>query len=794
MPRDVARNLLPGHRHFGAKATITCASGDAGALLSNSANPAHQLVGDTDFRAKFMGAASLAETVAIKLAIAAHSGTGHPYPELSTGSFLKNHYAAHVTPVGGRVWRERDGKVRELGVFSNIDVSDGGHLALLHDLESVPADGPFTGTVQEHIEFLALIIDGLNEVIVHRRDGAIIRVTLIGDTRLGGQPVDQSIGKLLDENVPRSLLASRGGAAVAFTRTETDLLGNAFAYFDGAIDWFETWPVDLESHRAKGVAQFLLELLQGDRGFHHVYRRAELLVACRSSASNPRRSKFVLFDLKDGIRAGRLEWDDDPCEDAKKIADSLLDPILAIAKHGLVRQPGGHLLGYITSVGTIGALHGDDSTLARRLFTIGTSGVIERCEASLGWDHPARDVLTDWLARDGPCRWLRQSDSRIIADAQERAMLLGQAKSWDLEPFLDSDRSSLENHAGQLLDWVDNEASLHTADCSAIRFGNVEEFPDSPPIFSASVPCYGLALARGAALNTTFRRTARADQERLSRDGIGWLARRFHGAIPESASYYLDVGDVLELTPRSSAMHKALLFVWNTSNQAECSAVLPIRDQTDERIAAVRDLLRDRGPDSNWHGESYVRATWSKSENHEMAVLSRSESGDCVKDFLDPPKPASLNASQYKHFVLASSRPDAEWTEVELGKDPASVLTLLDDGTAAAFFSIFQQTGGNVHGRSISIRPTSNIRFAIHRDETLYHRLFPDSPACKTLPSKDVEELLAKRAQGNGQLSLPGAWEKLFEAVAEQEFKPRWYEPILSGDPLHELDQVSGPC
>ena len=795
LPRDVARNLLPGHRHFGAKATITCTLADGSALLSDHANLAHQLVGDADFRAKLMGKKLLAKTAAIKLAIAAQSATGHPYPELSTGKSPKYHYAAFATPEGGRVWRERDGNVRELGVFSNIDLSDLYHHALLHKLESVPANRPFTGTVQEHNKFLALIIDGLNEVIVHRRNGATIRVKLIGDTILGGKPVDQSIGKLLDERVPRSLLASSGGAAVAFTRTETDLLGNAFAYFDGAIDWFETWPADLESHRAKGVAQFLLELLQGDRSFHRVYRRAELLVACRSSASNPRRSEFVLFDLEEGIRAGRLEWADDPCEDAKETVDSLLDPIHALAENGLVRQPGGRLLGYRTRGGTIGALYGEDSTLAKRLFTIDTSGVVfERCEASLGWDHPARDALTDWLAGDGPCRWLRQSDSRIIADAQERAMLLGPAKSWDLEPLLDSDRSSLENHAGQLLDWADNETMLHAADCSVIRFGNVEVSLGSPPIFSASVPCYGLALLRGAALNTTFRRTARADQKRLSRDGIGWLARRFDEAIPEGDSYNLDVGDVLELTPRSSAMQKALLFVWNSSNLAECSAVLPIRGQTGGRIAAVRDLLRDRGPDSNWQGESYVRVTWSESVGLEMAVLSRSESGDCVKDFLDPPEQTSLNASRYKHFALAGSRPDAEWTEVELGKEPALVLTLLDDGTSAAFFSIFQQIGGNVHGRSISIRPTSDIRFAIHRDETLYHRLFPNSPACKTLPSKDVEELLAKRSQGNEEFSLPRAWDKLFEAVAEQEFKPRWYEPVLLGDPLHELDQVSGPC
>ena len=177
-----------------------------------------------------------------------------------------------------------------------------------------------------------------------------------------------------------------------------------------------------------------------------------------------------------------------------------------------------------------------------------------------------------------------------------------------------------------------------------------------------------------------------------------------------------------------------------------------------------------------------------------MSVLSRSESGDCVKDFLTPPKPASLNSYQYKHFACGSRCRNAGWAEVELGKEPAAVLTLLDEGVEAAFFSVFQQTGGNVHESSISLRSKNDVRYAIHRGRTFYHRLFPDSDDCRKLPSDKVEEYLTKRAQQDRKLDLPAAWRKLFEAIREQEFDPRWYEPTLSGDPLHELDKVSGTC
>lgn len=795
LPRDVARNLLVGHRHFDDTETITCTIADGGALLTDSANRARQLVGNADFRAKLAGKKPLSEIASLKLANAAHSATGHSYPELSTGKLSNSHYAAYTTSEGERVWREKGGSLRELGVFSNVDLLDGGHLALLNELESLPRDGPFTGGVQEHAEFLTLTVGDWNEVIVHRRDGAAIRVELIGNTKPGSKPVDQSIWRLLDENVPRSFLATRGGAAVAFTRTDTDMLGDPFTYFDDAIDQFATWPTDLESDRADQIAHFLLELLQGDRRLHHVHRRAELLVACRTSASEPRKqSEFVLFDLKKGTRAGQVEWDGHRCENARETDDSLLDPIHALAERELVGRSGSRLLGYSTSEQTVGALHGDGSAPARRLFTIDADGVTKRCEAALDWDHPARDGLTDWLGRNGPCRWLRQSDSRIVADAPERAMVFERDGSWDLEPFQDGDRSSLQDHAGLLLDWLDRETSKNMADCPALRFGNVEVFPGSPPVFSASVPCFGLALERDGGLKTVFRRTERPDQEHLSPRGIAWLARRFDGTIPDGTTYLLDVSDVLELTHPSSAMNKALLFVWNISSQAECSVVLPINGQTGERIAAVRDLLRDRGPDSNWQGESYVRAAWSKLGNHEMSVLSRSESGDCVKDFLTPPKPASLNSSQYKHFACGSRCRNAGWVEVELGKDPAAVLTLLDNGVEAAFFSLFQQIGGNVHGSSISLRSKSDVRYAIHRGKTFYHRLFRDSDDCRKLPSSDVEEYLAKRGQQNREFDPQTAWRKLFEAIREQEFDPRWYEPTLSGDPLHELDKVSGTC
>ena len=796
LPRDVARNLLAGYRHLGTTAMITCTIADGGVLLVDLAKPARQLAGTAKFRGKLTGEETLPETAALKLTQAAHLATGHPYPELSTGIRSNKHYAAHATSDGGRVWRERNGKVRELGSYSGIDVSDDGHLALLNELEFLPPDRPFTGTVQERTDYLALIVRGWNEIVVHRRaDIATIRVELIGSTMIGEKPVDRTIEKLLDENVPRSFLASGERAAVAFARTETDLLGDAFAEFDGAINRFKKWPTDLASRRAVGVAQFLLEVLQEGRKTLHVHRRGELLIACRSGAREPgKQSEFVLFNLNQGDRAGAIEWDDHRCEDSEQTDDRLLDPIYALAAYRSAGDLGNRLLGYTTRNHTIGALHGDASAQARRLYTIETDRVTERCEAALHWDHPVRDGLTDWLARNGPCRLLVQSDRRIVADAEMSAVLLERDRSWSLEPFQDVGRGSLDEHAELLLDWFDRDTSLHTADCSAIRFGTVEALPGSPPIFSASVPCFGLALTLGGALETVFRRTDRPDQEHLSRDAIAWLARRFDGAISATAGYLLDVSDVLELTPSSRGTNNAVLFAWNISGQSECSTVLPINGRIGDRITIVRDLLRGQGPESNWQGESYVRTAWSELGTHEMVVLSRSKTDDCVKDFLTLPKHASLNNLQYKHFAHTSGRPNDGWTVVELGREPAKMLSLLEDGEEAAFFSLFLQTGGNVHGRSISIRSENDIRYAISRDQTLYHRLFPDSPACRKLPSNNVDALLARRERRNGRASSSDAWGKLFEAVGADEYMPRWYEPVLSGDPLHELDRGSGPC
>ena len=794
LPRDVARNLLAGHRHLGARATIACTIADGGVLLSDGPNSARQLVGNAEFRGKLMGTERLSETAALELAKAVHSATGHEYPELATGKGSGKHYAAYATSDGDRIWRERDGQIRELGVFSQVDMSDAGHLALLNELEALPRDGPFTGTFSRHIEYVALTVGGWNEVIVHGRDGATIRVELIENTKLGDKPVDHAIGELLKADEPRSFLASSGSAAVAFTRTDSGLLSNAFAYFDNAGGWFRTWPGNLESRRAQAVAQFLLELFQDNRRVDHLHRRADLLVACRSSARDPsEQSEFVLFDLNEGAGAGRIEWDDHRCGDVGKTDDTLLGPIHALAMHP-DRKPGDRLLGYSTRNNTIGVLRGDSSASAQRLLMIEAGHVKKMCEAVLDWDHPARDGLTDWLARNGPCNWLSQSGSRIVADAQAGAVLLEPERSWDLEPFLDSDRTSLEQHARLLMDWFDGDTSLRMAACSAIRIGNVDVLPDSPAVFSASAPCFGLALVRDGVLKTVFRRAGSANQRHLSRDGIAWLARRFDGAIAAGNSYLMEVGDGLELTHPSPAANKAMLFVWNISSGTECSAVLPANRQAGGRIAVVRDLLRDQGPGSNWQGESYVRATWSELKGHKMAVLSRSETDDCVSHFLTPPEHTSLNASRFKHFARAISRPDDGWTVVELGQNPAKILSLLEDGKHAAFFSLFQQIGGEVDKRSVSIRSENDIRYAISRDQTLYHRLFHDSLACKMILSDNVEELLSRRKRQNGRLVVHEAWTKLFEAVGAREYMPRWYEPVLSGDPLHALDKASQPC
>ena len=464
-----------------------------------------------------------------------------------------------------------------------------------------------------------------------------------------------------------------------------------------------------------------MELLQENRELHHVHRRAELLVACRSSAREPRRqAEFVLFDLNDGVRAGQIEWDDHRCENAETTDGRLLESIHVLARRGPAGKSGARLLGFSFGKNKIGALYGEGSAPAQRLFTIEAGDVIDRCEAALDWDHPGRDRITDWLARKGRCRWLTQSESGILAEANTSAILLERGRSWDLEPFQDGDRSSLRKHAELLLDWLDEEPRLQTANCSVIRFGSVEVLSGSAPVFSVSVPCFGLALARDGELKTVFRRTDRPNQDMLSREGIGWLAGRFDSAISVGDGYLLDVSEVLELTHPSSATNQTVLFAWNTSSRAECSAVLPMNGQTGDRLAVVRDLLRDRGPDSNWQGESHVRATWSELGSREMAVLSRSVTGDCVEDFVTPPKHASLNnASQYKHFARARSRTGDAWTVVELGRDPAVILRLLDRGEEAAFFSLFQQTGGNVHGRSISIRPGDDIRYAISRDQAV---------------------------------------------------------------------------
>ena len=456
--------------------------------------------------------------------------------------------------------------------------------------------------------------------------------------------------------------------------------------------------------------------------------------------------------------------------------------------------PGDRLLGYSTRNKTIGVLHGDSSAPAQGVLTIEAGNVMPLCKANLDWDHPARDGLTDWLVRNGPCNWLSRSGSRIVADAPAGAILLEPEKSWDLEPFPDGDRISLEQHARSLLDWFDGDTSLRMAACPAIRIGNVDALPDNPAVFSASAPCFGLALVRDGVLKTVFHSGGSANRRHLSRDGIAWLARRFDEAISAGNSYLLDVGDGLELTHPSPATNKAVLFVWNISGGAECSAVLPANRQAGGRIAVVRDLLRDQGPGSNWQGESYVRATWAELKSHKMDVLSRSETDDCVSHFLTPPEDTSLNTSQYKHFARAISRQDDGWTMVKLGRDPAKILSLLENGEQAAFFSLFQQTGGTVHKRSISVRSGNDIRYAVFRDQTFYHRLFRDSPACKMTLSNDVDELLSRRKRQNGRLVLGEARTKLFDAVGAQKYTPRWYEPVLSGDPLHALDKASQPC
>ena len=530
----------------------------------------------------------------------------------------------------------------------------------MSELERGPVTAPLTGSIEfhdtRHGDYLALVIDGRTEIIAHQSDGPTIRVDLIEDAQPGEHAVDHGVMVLLGEGTESSVVAGGDRVAVAF-ELDGNRLARSFFLADGDEEAvpFSHWPPNLERGRARPVARFLLRLLRENQRFHHVHERRGLLVACLTLNGAPARplAEFVLHDLDAGVDAGRVEWDRHACDDTVG-TESLLDALGVIVSADPATTSG-RLFGYSTKTnGVIGLLRGKSGeTSAEVLYSVDASGPNALCEGSLSWKHPARDPLTDWLTHEEPCGWLLASDSRVLARAGDATRLFDRDRPWTIEPW-PSNAPLSEEHGQEVLNWFLTEDEFKSADCRSMRHGVLD---DDPPggtrILAAWVPCVGLAFWRDGVLKTTLRSV---DHDRpspsLAREQASWLVPYFAGSSDGGGpTYELTVGEVLAVTTTAT---KTRLFVWG---ETKCAAALPGGNSTADRVASIRDLLPDGGPDSTWKDPSFVRETWASVKQREVAVLSRRKSEDCRKDFLTPPDLAAAGDDDYTHFASEGGTP-----------------------------------------------------------------------------------------------------------------------------------------
>ena len=822
LPRSLALRLLTEREHFGSEERVSCSTANDVVVLDvklTGIEPSwRSLVGGNGYRARFEASDTVPNAVVGALARTASHQLESGYPLLSVEQLGDLYFATDRET--HTVWTARANPLRvlTLGEYSGVEVQNEGHLALLkelvRDVERGPVNDPLSGSITSHGVYLALVIDGRSEIIAHQPGGPTIRVDLVEDAQLGEPAVDRSVTELLDKEIERSVVAGGERVAVAVA-VDGNLLAEPSFHVRGKEEpvRFSHWPRDLRREQARPVSRFLLRLLAADQRFYHVHHRSGLLVACRTlnGPSARRLAEFAIQELDDGTDAGRVEWDRHACDatddNESLLTEDLLDELDAIV-HADLATTSSRLLGYSTKTnGPIALLVGESGgKSAKALYSVDASGPITLCEDSLPWKHPARDPLTEWLIQNGQCDWLFASDPRVFARAGNDTRLFERDRTWTIEP-LPSDKSISEGHASrilneehakEILNWVGTEDAFRQATCRSMRHGFLADPSDETKtrFLAAWVPCVGLAFSRGEVLKTTLRSTDH-DPPSLTLEKVSWLVPYFGGASAEDTSTYeLTVGEVLEVTATGI---ETRLFVWG---EKKCAAVFPGGKPTANRLASIRDLLRDGGPGSTWDDPSFVRETWASVGNRQVTVLSRRKSTDCRKDFLAGRDVSTAGSSDYTHFASDGGHQPARWVDVELGTEPDGLLGILADGGHAAFESVFRQTHAPTKRVVVAVQPNQDVFYVIVREGYVLHKLFPGGSHCLQIAASEAEGVLSSLKENGSPATRPLDLDALLDSIAETFEKyswgtqsPRWYSPLsLSDDPRHSLKVKSSAC